>query len=182
MPFLARQDFEGVNCMADEVLAQVAHGHVFNFSFLLALCHALECYFEEVGSTLQVVSEADYRRDFLLPVLEEALHKAEICIMDSRDHLAEVVLQTMSDDAHFGTLRNVNAPVADVEVALRLSTWDRDMERRLCRQLHEAREESSFIFRAIRHYEGADTTTETLLASLETIRGALEDMVPEHYP
>ncbi|GAA0146231.1 hypothetical protein LIER_06237 [Lithospermum erythrorhizon] len=45
--------------MADEVLAQVADGHAFNFPFLPALRRALECYFEKVGSAFQVVSEVD---------------------------------------------------------------------------------------------------------------------------
>ncbi|GAA0184803.1 hypothetical protein LIER_32091 [Lithospermum erythrorhizon] len=168
--------------MADEVLAHLADGQAFNFIFLPALRRAMECYFEKVGSTLQTVSEADYRRDSLLPILEEALHETETRVVDTRDHLAEIVLQTTHDDASFAAPRSASALATDVEVARRLSAWDRDMERRLRRRLHEAREEVSFIFRAVRHYEGADTATDALLASLETIQGALEDMFPEHCP
>ncbi|GAA0175719.1 hypothetical protein LIER_28840 [Lithospermum erythrorhizon] len=67
--------------MADEVLAHIADGHALHFSFIPALHCGMECYFEKVGSTLQVVSEADYRSDFLLPVLEEAQHEAETRIV-----------------------------------------------------------------------------------------------------
>ncbi|GAA0162806.1 hypothetical protein LIER_18823 [Lithospermum erythrorhizon] len=118
--------------MADEVLAHLADGQAFNISFLPALRHGMECYFEKVGSALQVVSEAGYRRDFLLPVLEEALH------------LAEIVLQLALDEASFGALRSASSPAADVE--------------------------------------GEDTAADTLLEGLESVQGALEDMVPEHLP
>ncbi|GAA0170945.1 hypothetical protein LIER_25096 [Lithospermum erythrorhizon] len=64
--------------MADEVLTHFANGQAFNFTFVLALRHAMECYFEKVGSVLQTVSEAAYKRDFLLHVLEEALYEVEI--------------------------------------------------------------------------------------------------------
>ncbi|GAA0170328.1 hypothetical protein LIER_24616 [Lithospermum erythrorhizon] len=145
--------------MADELLAHPADGHALNFTFLSALRRAVGCYFEKVGSALETVSEVDYRRDFLLPVL-----------------------QTTRDDASFGALRSARAPAADIEFARRLSDWDMDMERRLRRRLHEEMEEVNFIFRVVCHYEGADTATDALLVGLETIQGSSEDMVPEQCP
>ncbi|GAA0167367.1 hypothetical protein LIER_40365 [Lithospermum erythrorhizon] len=106
--------------MADEVLAHLADGQAFNFSFLPALHRGMECYFEKVRSALQVVSETGYRRNFLLPVLEEVLHEAETRIMDARDHLVEIVLQLARDEASFGALRSASAPASDIKAARRL--------------------------------------------------------------
>ncbi|GAA0149893.1 hypothetical protein LIER_08953 [Lithospermum erythrorhizon] len=166
--------------MADEVLAHPVDGQAFNFLFLPTLSCGMECYFETVGSALRVVSEAGYRRDFLLPVLEEALHEAETRIVDAQDHFDEVVLQLAHNEASFGALRSASAPAADIEVACRLTAWDMDMEIRLRRRLYEVREEASFIFRAVRHYKGGHTATNALLDDLESVRGALEDMVSKH--
>ncbi|GAA0168527.1 hypothetical protein LIER_23227 [Lithospermum erythrorhizon] len=105
--------------MADEVLAHLADGQAFNFSFLPALHHGMECYFEKVRGVLKVVSQADYRRAFHLPLSKEALHEAETRIVDARDHLAETVLQLARDEASLGALNSTSVPTADIE-AVRL--------------------------------------------------------------
>ncbi|GAA0154606.1 hypothetical protein LIER_37923 [Lithospermum erythrorhizon] len=92
-----------------------------------------------------------------------------------------MLLQLTRDEASFGALRIASAPATDIEIAHRLIAWDKDMERRSRRRLHEAGEEVGFIFRAVRHYEGEDTAADALLAGLESVRSVLEDMVPEHH-
>ncbi|GAA0176472.1 hypothetical protein LIER_29456 [Lithospermum erythrorhizon] len=45
--------------MADEVLAHLADAQALNFSFLPALRHGMECYFEKAGSAFASAPAAD---------------------------------------------------------------------------------------------------------------------------
>ncbi|GAA0182132.1 hypothetical protein LIER_30325 [Lithospermum erythrorhizon] len=156
----------------------------YRFLLLFPTCttswHGVLC--REGEGDLQVVSEADYRKAFHLPILEEELHEAETRIVDVRDHLAKTVLQLARDEASLRALDNASAPVADIEVTHRLIVWDKAMERWSPLLLHEETDEARFIFRAIRYCEGMDSAIDAFLNGLELVCGALQDMVPEHLP
>ncbi|GAA0148077.1 hypothetical protein LIER_07617 [Lithospermum erythrorhizon] len=83
---------------------------------------------------------------------------------------------------YFEKMRGAFPSAVDIEVARRLIVWDRAMERRSRRRLHEARDEANSIFRAVCLYEGEDTANDAFLNGIELVRGALEDTVPEHHP